>query len=213
VIGFLDPAKYFVEDVGMAEIPQTRASLVVRLRDQQDAEAWRQFVQVYAPLVYQLCRRKGLQDADAADLTQEVLRHVSTSVGRLEYDPQRGLFRSWLFTLAHRKLVDYFRRRGRQEQGSGDSGIQAILEEQPALDEVKQWDLDYQRQVFAWAAEQVRDRFSATTWQAFWLTAVENRDSHQTADQLGMTVAAVYLAKSRVMARLKEQIKHLDAEE
>jgi RNA polymerase sigma factor (sigma-70 family) len=213
VIGFLDPAKYFVEDVGMAEIPQTRASLVVRLRDQQDAEAWRQFVQVYAPLVYQLCRRKGLQDADAADLTQEVLRHVSTSVGRLEYDPQRGLFRSWLFTLAHRKLVDYFRRRGRQEQGSGDSGAQAILEEQPAPDEEKQWDLDYQRRVFAWAAEQVRDRFSATTWQAFWLTAVENRDSHQTADQLGMTVAAVYLAKSRVMARLKEQIKHLDAEE
>jgi RNA polymerase sigma-70 factor (ECF subfamily) len=197
----------------MAEMPKTRASLLVRLRDHQDAEAWRQFVQIYAPLVYRLCRRKGLQDADAADLTQEVLRHVSAAVGRLEYDPQRGLFRSWLFTLAHRKLCDFFRQRARQAHGSGDSATQAILAEQPAPEEELAWNQGHEQRTFAWAAEQIRDQVALNTWQAFWLTAVHNRDSQEVAHELGMTVAAVYLAKSRVMARLKEQVRWLGAEE
>src|ERR1700676_5432926 len=92
----------------MAEIPATRASLLVRLRDSQDHDAWREFVRLYAPVVYRFARRKGLQDADAADLTQEVLRGVSSSVRA--FDPQFGLFRSWLFTLAHRRLYDFVQR-------------------------------------------------------------------------------------------------------
>jgi RNA polymerase sigma-70 factor (ECF subfamily) len=195
----------------MADVPPTRASLLVRLRDPRNAEAWGQFVRLYAPLVYQLARRKGLQDADAADVTQDVLRDVSTAVRRLEYDPGRGLFRSWLFTLAHRKLADFFRRRGRQEQGSGDSGVQGLLEQRPAAADEARWDEDYERRAFAWAADQVRGRFSAKTLQAFVLTAVENRSGEEAARQLGLTVAAVYLAKSRVMARLKEQVQALEA--
>ena len=197
----------------MADLPETRASLLVRLRDHQDADAWRQFVEVYAPLVYRLYRGKGLQDADAADLMQQVLCAVSTAARRLEYDPKRGLFRSWLFTLAHRKLCDFFRHRGRHEQGSGDSGMQALLEDQPAPEEEQQWNQEYQRRVFAWAAEQVRGRFSPNTWQAFWLTAVDKCDTAEVARELGITVAAVYLAKSRVMARIKEEIKSLDVKE
>src|SRR5205823_3239375 len=88
----------------MDELPATRASLLVRIRDGQDAEAWRQFVRVYAPVVYGFARKRGLQDADAADLMQEVLRSVAAAAGHLEYDPRRGSFRGWLYTVTRNKL-------------------------------------------------------------------------------------------------------------
>src|SRR5437879_8368291 len=88
----------------MAEIPSTRASLLLRLRDPRDEAAWQEFVDLYGPLVYGYARKQGLQDADAADLSQEVLGAVAASVGRLEYDRSRGAFRNWLFTLVRRKL-------------------------------------------------------------------------------------------------------------
>src|SRR3954452_16053404 len=88
----------------MAEIPTTRASLLIRLRDAADEAAWKEFIALYGPLVHNYARKQGLQAADAADLSQEVLRAVAGSVGRLRYDPGRGLFRNWLFSLARRKL-------------------------------------------------------------------------------------------------------------
>src|SRR5712664_284376 len=91
----------------MADFPATRASLLVRLRDPHDGVAWGQFVDLYAPLVYGYVRKQGLQDADAADLCQEVLTAVAGAVGRLEYDPQRGAFRNWLFTIVRRRLADW----------------------------------------------------------------------------------------------------------
>jgi RNA polymerase sigma-70 factor (ECF subfamily) len=186
--------------------PTTRVSLLVRLRDAGDAAAWQEFVRLYAPLVYRYGRRHGLQDADAGDLTQEVLRAVSAAVGRLAYDPARGTFRGWLYTLARHKLCDLRERAGRQPRGSGDSGVRAVLEGQPAPEDEDQWDRDYRETVFAWAAERVRPAVSDTTWQAFWRTAVEGRSGKEVAGELGLTVAAVYLARGRVMARLKEQV-------
>ena len=85
----------------------TRASLLVRIRDPGDRDAWRQFVAVYAPLIYGLARRRGLQDADAADLTQEVLRKVVAAAPALDYDPARGSFRGWLYTMSGRKIQDF----------------------------------------------------------------------------------------------------------
>jgi RNA polymerase sigma-70 factor (ECF subfamily) len=87
----------------MADSPTTRPSLLVRIRDPQDSQAWTQFVEVYAPLVYGFARKHGLQDADAADVTQDVLRAVAGAAGRLEYDPQRGSFRGWLLTIVRNK--------------------------------------------------------------------------------------------------------------
>src|SRR5262245_56187959 len=107
----------------MSQLLSTRISLLARLRDPGDVEAWRQFVRLYAPLVYRYGRRHGLQDADAADLTQDVLRAVSASVSRFDYDRQRGSFRSWLLTLAHHKLYDFLARQRRQTPGSGDSAL------------------------------------------------------------------------------------------
>ena len=197
----------------MSEVPATRPSLLVRLRDAADEGAWSDFVRLYAPAVYRFARRKGLQDADAADLTQEVLRSVAGSIGRLEYDARHGMFRSWLFTLAHRRLIDFLARRQRQEQPGGDTEAQQRLNEQPSRDEEDRWNYDVERQIFAWAADKVRPAFSESTWQAFWQTAVEGKSGKDVARELGLSVAAVYLAKSRVMVRLKEQIAQLSGEE
>jgi RNA polymerase sigma factor (sigma-70 family) len=192
----------------MTEPPQTRPSLLVRLRNAQDNDAWRQFVQLYAPLLYRYARRHRLQDADAADLTQEVLRAVNGAIGQLDYDHRRGTFHGWLFTLAHHKLCDFFTRQRRQQNGSGDSSVQEMLHDVPAP-QPDDWERDHERRLFTWAAEQARAEFTEATWQAFWQTAVDGRAGRDVAAALGMSVGAVYIAKSRVQARLKKLIEQV----
>ena len=192
----------------MADFPATRASLLVRLRDPHDANAWGQFVGLYAPLVYGYARRQGLQDADAADLTQEVLGAVANGVGRLDYDPARGAFRNWLFTVVRRKLANRRAAAEHRARGSGDTATQQLLEQCPAPNGVESdWQAEWDRRVFAWACEQVRPGVSDATWRAFWQTAVEGRPGKAVAAELGLSVAAVYLARSRVLARLREWVR------
>jgi RNA polymerase sigma-70 factor (ECF subfamily) len=193
----------------MSDAPATRLSLLVRLRDARDDTAWSQFVELYAPLVFGFARKHGLQDADAADLTQDVLQAISGGIRRLDYDPRRGTFRGWLFTVVRNKLRNFQAARQRPGQGLGGPDAQRRLQELPAreVDQATWWDQEYERRVFAWAAEQVRGSFSDTTWQAFWRTAVEGQTGPVAARALGTSVAAVYLAKGRVMARLKELIR------
>ncbi len=198
----------------MADLPSTRVSLLVRIRDAQDADSWRQFVGVYAPLVYGYARRRGLQEADAEDVTQEVLRAVGAAAGRLAAIAGQGSFRRWLCTVTHHKIYDLRAQRLRQTQGSGASGMQKLLEEQPASQEEQTlWESDYERRLFTWAAEQVRPRVEAATWQAFWQTAVAGRAAKEVAAELKLNVAAVHLAKSRVMARLRKVIQAVEGEE
>jgi len=192
----------------MAEFPSTRASLVVRLRDRLDESAWREFVCLYAPVVYRFARRRGLQDADAADLTQEVLRSVSASVGL--FDPGKGLFRSWLFTLAHHRLYDW--QQSRQRQAVGDQATVQFLNDVPAKDDEAFWETEYERQLFNLAADRIRPLLADSTWQAFQLTAVEGKSGQEAAAALGISVAAVYLAKGRVMMKLKKEIEQLNSE-
>jgi RNA polymerase sigma-70 factor (ECF subfamily) len=187
----------------------TRPSLLVRLRDSTDREAWRLFVDLYGPLVYALGRRHGLQDADAADLTQEVFSSVAAAVRSLHYDPRRGSFRGWLYRVAHNRLLDWHRR-CRPGRGSGDSAMRDLLDRVPAPENpLDDWDRDYERGVFAWAAERVRVDFRENTWRAFWLTAVEGLSADEAARALNMSLGAVHVARSRVMARLKESVRPL----
>src|ERR1700730_4406083 len=116
----------------MPEAPSTRPSLLVRLRDPQDRLAWAQFVELYVPLICAYARKRGLQDADAADLSQVCLRQVAAHVGSLDYDPQRGTFRGWLFTIVRNKLRDFRNRPRRLYEGSGDERVQRLLEAQAA---------------------------------------------------------------------------------
>ncbi len=122
----------------MSESGETRPSLLVRMRDAQNDQAWSEFVEIYSPLVYGFSRKQGLQDADALDTTQEVRRIVVRSIGRLDYDPRRGSFRGWLFTIVRNELNDWFRKQKSSVVGTGDSTVRRQFDELPAAAKSKE---------------------------------------------------------------------------
>ncbi len=191
----------------MRDSPTTRVSLLVRIRDRADTEAWVEFVDLYAPLVYGLARRHGLQDADAADLTQEVLRTMVRVAPRFAYQPHRGSFRGWLLTVARNQLRKWAQGRLRRPAAGDAEGHRLLQERAAPEDEADLWEREYRERLFVWAAQRVRPAFQARTWEAFWQTAVEERDPQTVADTLGLSVGAVYIARSRVLMRLREQIQ------
>ncbi len=198
----------------MGDALLTRASLLARLGDPSDRAAWQQFVELYGSLVYGFARQRGLQDADAADLTQEVLLAITQKAGRWHYDPRQGSFRGWLYGITRNKIAKFLHRRRGQPIGSGDSDAQQRLAEEPSpepdLEAV--WEREYQQQLFRLAAGQIQKHFAPTTWTAFWRTAVEGAAGAVVAAELGLSVGAVYVARSRVLARLTEQIQQLRIE-
>ena len=197
----------------MGESVGTRGSLLLRIRDCGDAEAWSEFVDIYTPLIYGYGRCHGLQDADAADLTQDVLRAVAGSVRRFDYDSEKGSFRGWFLGIVRNKLHDFATRNGRIVKGTGDTAVQGLLDQQVGReDETEHWNRQCEQRLFAYAGEQIRHEVHDKTWQAFWRTAIEGKSGKQVAAELEMSVAAVYLAKSRVMARLKERVRQLTDE-
>ena len=190
----------------MTDSPTTRPSLLVRLRDPRDEQAWEKFVAIYTPLIDRLARSRGLQNADAADLAQDVFRAVAGAIDRWDPDPARGSFRGWLFQIARNLAINLLTARRRHVQGSGDSDVLERLHRLPAPDaeETILFDAEYRRSLFHRAAEQVRDEFRESTWRAFWRTGVEGREPAEVAQELKLSVGAVYIAKSRVMARLRD---------
>jgi RNA polymerase sigma factor (sigma-70 family) len=200
----------------MLDAPLTRASLLVRIRDGRDQDAWQQFVDLYAPVVYGFARKRGLQDADAADVMQDVLRSVAGAAGRLNYDPSRGSFRGWLYTVARNKIFNFLEAgRHRPGHGTGDSGARERLEalEAPELGLAASWDEEYERGLAGLAMSRVQGEVQPATWQAFWQTAVEGRSAREAGEALGMSPGAVYVARSRVLARLREEVQRLQEQD
>jgi RNA polymerase sigma-70 factor (ECF subfamily) len=190
----------------------TRGTLLLRLRDVRNAEAWEQFVEIYSPIVYGFCRNQGLQDADASDVCQEVLRAVTKAMETFEYDRQRGKFRNWLLTVTRSKLSNFFNSRQRKHEPRGDTSLQRLLDSAPTPQEKKSWDTEYHGRLFHWAAEQVKPSIQETTWQAFWRTTIDEEDALKVAAELHIGIGSVYTAKSRVLSRLKEKIREVDEE-
>lgn len=199
----------------MAEPPITRATLLARLKDGEDEGAWSQFVELYAPLIYSFARKRGLQDADAADLMQEVLRSVARNMSRMDYDPNRGTFRGWLYTITRNKIYNLLSSQKNRPKPGGDSGVQERLESVPdRVDALEaDWELEYQRQISSRAMERVQKEFHDSTWKAFWGTAVEGRSASEVGEELSMSTGAVYVAKSRIISRLREEVRKLQDEE
>lgn len=198
----------------MLEVPGTRPSLLIRLRDPADEHAWAEFTAIYSPLIYRLARRKGFQDADAADLVQEVLRSVASAIDRWDPDPARGSFRHWLFRIARNSMINLMASRRRHPQGAGGNGLDDLMESQPSPspEDSVLFDEEYRRQLFHWAAEQVRPEMRGPTWSAFWGTAVEGRKAKEVADKLGLSVGAVYMARSRVLARIRQVVEGVEGD-
>lgn len=196
------------------ESPLTRASLLVQIRDGANHRAWQEFVQLYGPVVYGFARKRGLQDADAADLMQDVLRSVSTAIGRLDYDRQQGTFRGWLFTITRNKIFNFVAARKIRPQGSGDTTTNRLLDAQPGDSGGSDaWELEYQRRLAGIAMDRIKAEFQEKTWQAFWLTAVEGQGAADVARRIGLSPGAIYVAKSRVLARLKDEVETLRQQE
>ncbi|TWT90873.1 RNA polymerase sigma factor [Pseudobythopirellula maris] len=195
--------------------PDTRMSLILRLGDADDEEAWRHFAELYEPVVYRLARSHGMQDADAREVVQEVLLSVSRAVERWTPDPERGRFRTWLGRITRNELINRLTRRKHQALGSGDSGVARWLGElaDPATEATAEFDLEWRREAFRWAAERVRERVSPTNWRAFWMTSVEARTTDEAATTLGVSPGAVHVARSRVRARLRVEVRRLLEEE
>ena len=198
----------------MTDTSATRQSLLVRLKNPRDGQAWAEFVAIYAPLIDRVARASGLQPADAADLAQEVFRAVAGAIDRYDPDPALGSFRGWLFRIARNLIINLLAARRIRPQATGDSDVREMLERLPAPDgaETASFDLEYRRRIFLWAADQVRGEFRPSTWQAFWLTAVDSQDVRAAAQATGISVGAVYIARSRVMARLKSLIEQIEGE-
>jgi RNA polymerase sigma factor (sigma-70 family) len=187
--------------------PQTRASLLIRVRDPADQAAWHEFVEIYRPVILRLARKKGMQDADGEDVAQQVLVAVAKAVEQRGHDPQRAKFRTWLGRVAHNAILNALTR-GKPDRGSGDSALLAVLNQHeshagPDSDLLR---LEYRREVFRWAARQVRQEFHEATWDAFWLTAVEGRAVEVVANELEKHRGAVYAARSRVIRRIQEKV-------
>jgi RNA polymerase sigma factor (sigma-70 family) len=187
---------------------ETRLSLIARLSDHDDVEAWDEFVAIYVPLLYRLARQKGLQHADAEELSQEVLIAVSRAVHRWQPDPERGRFRDWLFRIGRNAIINFLTRPKYRAIGSGKSDVMWMLEQKcdDTCGESAVFALEERREVFHWAAARVSSVVEPTTWQAFWQTSVESRPIAEVARSLGISVGSVYVARSRVMARIRSEV-------
>jgi RNA polymerase sigma-70 factor (ECF subfamily) len=185
----------------------TSASLLDRLRDRSDADAWQRLVDLYTPLIRGWLRRHAQLDHDADDLVQEVLTIVVRKVPEFRREPRTGAFRRWLRTITVNCLRDYWRARGRRPVATGDSDVGRMLDqlEDPDSDLSRLWDEEHDRHVTRRLLEQIRPNFEPKTWLAFQRVALEGVSPDDAAAELGVSVNAVFIAKSRVLSRLRQE--------
>ncbi len=186
----------------------TSASLLERLQQSPDEEAWRRLVELYTPLIHGWLRRHAdLQANDADDLTQEVLASLVRRLPRFRHNQRPGAFRAWLRTVTVNCLRDFWRRRrGRPWNAAGGDPARLLAElEDSASGLSRVWDEEHDRHVAAALLERVRGEFTPSTWEAFRQLALEGRSAAEVAAALDMTPNAVLIAKSRVLRRLREE--------
>jgi RNA polymerase sigma factor (sigma-70 family) len=186
----------------MATWPHTRYSLLARLADADDGAAWRAFEALYQPAVYRFARSRGLQEADALEVVQEVMLAVHRTVPDWRPSQRAGSFRAWLAEAARRLTLQTLRKRDRRDRAAGGVAGQGALAEAAAPVAIAESD-DERRWAFFCAAAQVEQEVQPATWRAFWLTAVEGRAAADAARELDMTVGNVYSAKCRVLDRIR----------
>ncbi len=191
----------------MSPSPETRPSLLLRLADHADQAAWQEFARIYTPVVYRLAVRRGLQHADAEDLSQQVLAAVAKAIDRWQSDPARAKFRTWLHRVAQNFIINALNRAA-PDRAVGGSTIQAALGNQAARSQADSdlVRLEIRREVFRWAADHIRHEFRPATWDAFWRTAIENQTVEQAAAELRLSCGAIYAAQPHHAAAERKSI-------
>lgn len=187
--------------------PDTRYSLLGKLQDLQDAEAWEEFTELYQPLIFRICISRGLQYADATDVTQEVLARVAAVIEKFDREKSGATFRGWLHRVTRNLVIDFFRKGKRDVLLQSDRLTWFELETGADQKDSTEFDIEFQRQVFRAVAQRVQARVQPATWNAFWQTEIEQRPVSDVAGELGMNRGAVYMARSRVLMRLRKAVE------
>ncbi|MFG0263929.1 MAG: RNA polymerase sigma factor [Rhodopirellula sp. JB055] len=196
--------------------PTTRESLLLRLRDSKDEFAWAEFSAIYEPVIYRLVKRRGVQDADAREIVQEILMSVAGAIERFDVTAQ-GSFRGWLSRITRNATIDRLRSVQSRRELNGGSSIVRIIDaaasNERGIDSIQQdaelsheFDRDHRQQLFRWAASKVRSRTGEKNWIAFWRTAVEAQSIAEVASDLGITEGSVYVARCRILKRIRELV-------
>ena len=157
-------------------------------------------------MIYRWARRAGLNDAEAADVSQEVLTALVSQIGESGYSPDRGRFRDWLRGIAVHKATDLLRRRGRQITSQESGWFDRAVDH---ADSARFWELEYDRLLVERALEIMRTDFEETSWRACWEHLVGDRPAADVGHELGLSEGAVYAAKSRILKRLRQELKDL----
>lgn len=187
--------------------PETRPSLIRRVQAGTDAEAWNEFSAIYRPVIVRLAVAKGLQAEDAEDLAQKVLMSVAKNIKRWKQDEKRARFRTWLQRVVRNATLNALTRAPKDAAIGGAAAFE-VLAELPQRDS-EAFDREWRRETLHWAAQQVRDEFQPATWDAFWLTAVEGESPEAAAARTGKSIGAVYIARTRVMQRIRAKVEEL----
>jgi RNA polymerase sigma factor (sigma-70 family) len=186
----------------------TSATLLRRLRDPADRDAWAAFAENYGKRIYAWCSRWNLQEADAEDLTQGLLVKIPTKMRTFDYDPKVGSFRAWLKTVVRHALNDFVRSQQRLGKTSY-AQLESVAAEQ---DLMKELDERFERELLEEAMARIALRVNRATWEAFRLTAIELQSGKDVAAALKIPVAHVYVYKQRVQELLKEEIRKLEGD-
>jgi len=193
--------------------PETSQSLLFRLRNPADADAWQEFAEIYRPVIVRMASVKGLQTADAEDLAQKVLVSILGAIKR--WDPSgQAKFRTWLKRITENAILNAITRTKPDRANGGDLD-QSLLDEHPDRNgpDSELLRIEFRREIFHWAARRVRSEFTETTWKAFWLTAVEACPAEEVGRLLGRNRGSIYAARSRVMKRLIQIISEFETPE
>ena len=198
----------------MSDAPDTRPSLFLRLKEGDDEAAWEEFVAIYRTVIVRLAMLKGLQHCDAEDLAQQVLISISKSIPKWEQDACRAHFRTWLQIVVRNATLNAILR-STPDRAVGGTSVLNVLHAQTidSQDDSALFDLEWRRESFRWAADQVREEFQPATWEAFWLTAVEGMTAAEAADRVRKSVGALYVARSRVMKRIQSVLMQMTTDE
>ncbi len=190
----------------MHEFPDTSHSLIFRVKNPADAAAWTEFLGIYQPVVFRMALRRGLQDADAQDVMQQVFLSISKSIEGWTPGDLQPPFRAWLTTIARNAITKALTRRPR-DAATGSTSMVELLEAQPDPQATTaEIQAEARKELIRWATEQIRSEFSEATWNVFWLTAIEGVPIAEVAKSTGRSAGAVYVARYRVIARLKEKV-------
>jgi len=194
-----------------AKSPSTRVTLLARLRQDGDSDAWKTFVNLYTPLVFRFCRSRGLQDADSRDVTQQVLAIVHRTIGKFEYDRQRGRFRNWLGAVTSHEITRNQRKQRRPGKGVGDGWGDDLAKLATATSD-PMWVEEFNSYIFERALERIRPEFEPEVWQAFELTWLKDTKPKDAAGKIGKPSAWVYKARYKVIERLRKELEFLTSD-